>query len=98
MPSAWRRYVRPEDFVWLLLFSALAVFGPESSPAFITALVALGVVQVLETRIGTNLSIALKLALCYPVIYLSGGISSGFYTILLFPVISAATSLGLLGA
>jgi hypothetical protein len=48
MTSAWRRYVRPEDFVWLLLFSALAVFSPERSPAFITALVALGVVQVLE--------------------------------------------------
>jgi signal transduction histidine kinase len=29
---------------------------------------------------------------------LSGGISSSFYTILLFPVISAATNLGLLGA
>jgi signal transduction histidine kinase len=98
MTSAWRRYVRPEDFVWLLLFSALAVFSPERSPAFITALVALGVVQVLETRIGANLSIVLKLLLCYPVIYLSGGISSSFYTILLFPVISAATNLGLLGA
>lgn len=98
MTSAWRRYVRPEDFVWLLLFSALAVFSPERSPAFITALVALGVVQVLETRIGAILSIVLKLLLCYPVIYLSGGISSSFYTILLFPVISAATNLGLLGA
>jgi two-component system, NtrC family, sensor histidine kinase HydH len=104
MPSAWRRYVRSEDFVWLLLFSALAVFGPfgvfspERSPLFITVLIALGVVQVLEPRIGIKLSIILKLALCYPVIYLSGGILSSFYTILLFPVISAATSLGPLGA
>ena len=29
---AWRRYVRPQDFVWLLFFSALAIFGPERGP------------------------------------------------------------------
>ena len=98
MLSAWRRYVRAEDFVWLLLFTALAVFSPERNPWFITVLIALGVVQVLEPRIGIKLSIILKLALCYPAIYLSGGITSSYYTILLFPVISAATSLGPLGA
>jgi two-component system, NtrC family, sensor histidine kinase HydH len=98
VPSDWRRHFRPEDFVWLLLFAALAAFSPERSWVFITVLVALGVVQVLEPRIGPKLSIGLKLALCYPVIYYSGAIQSSYYLILLFPVISAATSFGLLGA
>ena len=39
----------------------------------------------------------LKLALCYPLIGYGGGISSSFYLILFLPVISAATSFGLLG-
>ncbi len=65
VPSTWRRYVRPQDFVWLLFFSALAVFGPGRSPRTIAALVALGFVQVLEPRIGTRISVVLQLALCY---------------------------------
>jgi hypothetical protein len=32
VPSAWRRYVRPQDFVWVFLFLALAVFTPERTP------------------------------------------------------------------
>ena len=39
----------------------------------------------------------LKLALCYPLIGYSGGISSSFYLVLFLPVISAATNFGLLG-
>lgn len=95
--SNWRRHVRPQDFVWLLLFAALAAFSPERSPLFIAVLVALGVVQVLEPRIGALPSIALKLVLCYVLLYLSGGIQSSFFVFLLLPVISAATSFGLLG-
>jgi signal transduction histidine kinase len=41
--------------------------------------------------------VLLKLALCYPLIGSSGGISSSFYLVLFLPVISAATSFGLLG-
>ena len=65
MTPAWRRYVRPQDFVWLLFFSALAIFSPERHPGTLAALVALGVVQVLEPRIGRDSSVVLKLALCY---------------------------------
>jgi signal transduction histidine kinase len=95
--SDWRRYVRPQDFVWLLFFSALAIFSPERHPVTLAALGALGVVQVLEPRLGAIPSVLLKLALCYPLIGYGGGISSSFYLVLFLPVISAATSFGLLG-
>ncbi|MCU1336240.1 MAG: signal transduction histidine kinase, nitrogen specific, NtrB [Bryobacterales bacterium] len=98
MTPAWRRYVRPQDFVWLLFFSALAIFSPERHPVMVAALVALGVVQVLEPRLGAIPSVVLKLALCYPLIGYSYGVSSSFYLVLFLPVISAATSFGLLGS
>jgi signal transduction histidine kinase len=94
---AWRRYVRPQDFVWLLFFSALAIFSPERHPVTLAALGALGVVQVLEPRLGAIPSVVLKLVLCYPLIAYGGGISSSFYLLLFLPVISAATSFGLVG-
>jgi two-component system, NtrC family, sensor histidine kinase HydH len=95
--TAWRRYVRPQDFVWLLLFSALAVFSPDRGPEGIALLAALGAVQVLETRIGALASVLLKLGLCYLLIGVSGGVTSSFYLTLLLPVITAATSFGLAG-
>jgi signal transduction histidine kinase len=95
---AWRRYVRPQDFVWLLFFSALAIFSPEYRTGALVALLALGVVQVLEPRLGPIRSVVLKLALCYPLIGYSYGISSSFYPVLFLPVISAATSFGLIGS
>ncbi|HWF39624.1 MAG TPA: ATP-binding protein [Candidatus Acidoferrales bacterium] len=97
MPSTWRRYVRPQDFVWLLFFSALAAFSPERSPSTIATLVALGVVQVLEPRIGARTSVVLKLALSFLLIGFSYGVSSSFYLVLFLPVISGATNFGLLG-
>ena len=98
MPTDWRRYVRPQDFVWLLLFSALAAFSPERSPEVFALLAALFAVQVAETRIAALASVLLKLVLCYLLIGVSGGVSSSFYLILLLPVISGATSFGLAGA
>jgi signal transduction histidine kinase len=97
VPSTWRRYVRPQDFVWLLFFSALAAFSPERSPSTIATLVALGVVQVLEPRIGARTSVVLKLALSFLLIGFSYGVSSSFYLVLFLPVISGATNFGLLG-
>jgi two-component system, NtrC family, sensor histidine kinase HydH len=90
-------YVRPQDFVWLLLFSALAVISPERNSIVLGLLVVLGIVQVLEPRIGAIASVVLKLGLCYLLIGYGGGVSSTFYLILLLPVITAATSFGLLG-
>jgi len=94
---AWRRYVRPQDFVWLLFFSALAMFGPERAPVVLISLVALGVVHALEPHIGSIPALVLELALCYPIIY-PGGISSSYFVVLVLPVISASTNFGLLGA
>jgi signal transduction histidine kinase len=94
----WRRHIHPQDFVWLLLFAALIAFSPQRSPIVIALLIAIGAVHVLESRIGAKVSIILTLALCYLLINFSGGIESSFYLILLLPVISAATSFGLLGS
>ena len=97
MTSTWRRYVRPQDFVWLLFFSALAGFGPGRSPRTIATLVALGLVQVLEPRIGARASVVLKLALCYLLIGFTYGVSSSFYFVLFLPVITGASNFGLVG-
>jgi two-component system sensor histidine kinase HydH len=92
----WRRYVRVQDLIWLVLFVALVVFSPERDPAVITLLLAIGAVQVFEQRIGPKASIFINLALCYLLMYFSGGISSSFYVMLLLPVIAAATNFDLL--
>ncbi|MEO5925231.1 MAG: ATP-binding protein [Bryobacteraceae bacterium] len=97
MSTPWSAYVRPQDFVWLGFFGALATFSPDRDPIVLTSLGALGVVQVLEKRIGAVASVILKLALCYPLLYFGGGIGSSFYLVLFLPVISAATSFGLPG-
>jgi signal transduction histidine kinase len=81
----------------LLFFSALAGFGPGRSQSAIASLVALGVVQVLEPRIGARVSVVLKLALCFVLIGYSSGVSSSFYLVLFLPVITGATNFGLLG-
>ncbi len=73
------------------------MFSPDRDPIVLTSLGALGVVQVLETRIGAVASVILKLVLCYPLLYFGGGIGSSFYLVLFLPVISAATSFGLPG-
>ena len=102
MPPAWRRYVRFQDLVWLLLFAALAIFSPGESPAVIPLLIAIGGVQVFEPRIGARNAIIVTLLLCYPLIYFSKpfpfGLSSSFWLMLLLPVISAATNFDLLGS
>jgi signal transduction histidine kinase len=85
------RHIRPQDLVWLLAFSVLAIASPERDPIVLTLLVALGVVQVVEPRIGAPASVILKLVLSYFIIGYSGGISSSLYLILLLPAITAAT-------
>jgi two-component system, NtrC family, sensor histidine kinase HydH len=100
----WNRFVRPQDFVWLLFFSAFPAVDPNRSPELIEVLVALGLFQVIQPRIpalntqrGNIVSIFIKLVLGFLLIGVSGGVTSSYYPILLLPVISAATTLGLLG-
>ncbi len=68
-------------------------------------LAALGAVQVLETKIpalastrGRLLGLVIKFALCYLLIGYTGGIiGSPYWPLLLLPVVSAATALGVFG-
>jgi len=100
-PARWKHLLRPQDFVWLLLFSAMAAVHPQRHPAEIPLLISLALLQVLEPKIpffestwGNAVSILLKLLLGYLLIGFTGGLGSSYYLILLLPVVSAATSFG----
>ena len=100
----WFRLIRPQDFVWIPLFIALAATSEILDVFVIVPLVALGLVQVLEPKIPALRSvrvrgawILLKLALVYLLIAYTGGIQSNFWLLLLLPVVSAATVSGLVG-
>ncbi len=82
----------------------MALVSPRRNPAEIEMLSALALLQVLEPKIaflnterGNLLSILLKLVLGYLLIGVTGGIDSSYYAVLLVPVVSAATTLGLAG-
>ncbi|MGA2267432.1 MAG: ATP-binding protein [Bryobacteraceae bacterium] len=98
------RLVRPQDFVWLLLFAVLAIVTADGDPSEIALLAALAIVQVLEPKIPALPSrrsrifwIVMKLLLGYLLIGYTGGVQSHFWLILLLPVVSAATALGVFG-
>ncbi|HLY20034.1 MAG TPA: ATP-binding protein [Bryobacteraceae bacterium] len=105
----WRqaaRWVRPQDLLWLLLFSGMAMLCPlpYRDILLFVPLTTLAALQILEpklafvgTRRGKVIWIVLKLLFCYVVIGFTGSLSSSYYWLLLLPVISAGTSLGLLG-
>jgi signal transduction histidine kinase len=84
--------------VWLVLFAALAVYGPERDPLVLAGLLALAVVQVLEPRLGAIASIVLEFGVCYLIIAKAGGISTSYFLLLYLPVMSATTNFGLWGA
>jgi two-component system sensor histidine kinase HydH len=98
------RIVRPQDFVWLLLFSALAYVSADRAQGIPYLLVLAGL-QVLEPKIeyfstppGNVVSILLKLGISYALIGVTGGLTSSYYLILLLPLVSAATTLGQVGS
>jgi len=103
----WRRtaqWIRPQDVVWLLLFSGMAVLSPHRDFYDIGPISALAALQILEPKLafvgttrGKVVWIILKLLLCYVVIGFTGSLSSSYYWLLLLPVISAGTSFGVLG-
>jgi signal transduction histidine kinase len=90
--------------VWVLLFAGLA-FTSEIRDVFVIGpLVALAVVQILESKIpalasrrGRIFWIVVKLTFGYLLIAYTGGIQSSYWPVLLLPVVSAATNLGVLG-
>lgn len=102
--ARWIHLIHPQDFVWLLLFSAMAALSPTRDPSELGLLTGLAILQVVEPRIGFLASTlgkifwtVLKLSLGYLLIGYTGGLVSSYYLILLLPVVSAATSLGVLG-
>jgi two-component system, NtrC family, sensor histidine kinase HydH len=90
--------------VWVLLFLALVVMGQAQDASEIVLLALLAAAQIAEPKIpalsssarGKVLWILLKLALAYLLIGYTGGLESSYYLVLLLPVVSAATSLGIL--
>lgn len=104
MPGSRAWLVRPQDLVWLSLFGALALAAPYRTSYELELLTALALFQVLEPRIGffstprgNYTSIGIKLLLGFLLIGFTGGVTSSYHLILLLPVVSAATTLGLAG-
>jgi len=96
--------VRPQDIVWIALFAVLAIWGPDLAPEAIVVLIGLGLMQIIEPKIpflgsrrGSIISFLIKLALWYILMGWTDGIQSPYYWLMLLPVMSAATSLGLSG-
>lgn len=95
---------RAQDLLWVVLFAALAAFGPARSATGVALLLAIGLFQLAEPRVawfrskrGVAAAITVKLAFCYALIGWTGGVASSYYWVLLLPVITAATALGLGG-
>jgi signal transduction histidine kinase len=93
--------VRAIDVVWLIFLAALAAVGllrEPHSPYEWFVLLALGAVQMAETRLAVStdrgaaaLTVAIKLALCYWLVAETGGIESSYYLIFFLPIVSAAS-------
>lgn len=92
-----RRYLRPQDLVWLTAFAAIGIFSPYRDPRVLWSLAALAGLQIFDARMASGTSILAKLVLIWIMIYYGRGIESGLWVILVLPVISAATRFGLLG-
>jgi signal transduction histidine kinase len=106
--TRWWHSIRIHDLVWLALFVVIAAIGPVRDAHFIVFLFLLAGLQVAEPRVpalatrrGSVFANLLKLGLGFLIIYHSGGpiggITSSYYWILLIPIVSAATTLGVGG-
>jgi len=83
----WRKVfaVRPQDVGWLVLFGALAFFGPERTPATAILIPMLAFFQVIEAKTpffstgrGNTASILIKLGLGYLLIGFTKGVASSY--------------------
>jgi two-component system, NtrC family, sensor histidine kinase HydH len=99
-----RFFLRAQDLVWLILFAGLAIFNTEKNYPAILILLVMAIFQVAEPKVralsstrGQIAASAIKLALAYLLIGFTDGVQSNYYAILFVPIISAATSLELLG-
>ena len=103
----WIRWFRPQDLVWLLLFSALVatlISTRLGDAPQILPLVVLFIAQVLEPkipRVATTRDrifwIVLKLVAGWVLIGYTEGVNSPYWLVLLLPVVTAATTFGIIG-
>jgi signal transduction histidine kinase len=108
------KVVRPSDFVWLAIFITLVATalqypftyadGAIAGPFEWVPLIALGVAQILETKIPAEPSrasrifwIAVKAVLSVILLAYTGTVVSLYWPVLLLPVVSAATAFGTAG-
>lgn len=97
-------YIRLQDFIWIALFAMLIFNSQTRSAPEVTMLVALAIVQVLESKIpalastrGRMFWILLNLALVYLLIGYTGSVTSNYWLLLTLPVLSGAAALGVVG-
>jgi two-component system sensor histidine kinase HydH len=95
------RFLRPQDIILVLLLAAMAALDPDHDVRIIGMIAALGVLQILESKIpfastipGKVVWILLKLSIGFLLIGYTNGLGSYYYLILLLPIFSAATALG----
>ncbi|MBI4909351.1 MAG: hypothetical protein HY820_37375 [Acidobacteria bacterium] len=103
-PSPWTPWFRLQDLVWLLLIGGVAWASLERGVYEMGLLTVLAVFQIAEPRVaffatrnGNYVAIAAKILTGFLLIGWTGGIRSSYYLVMLLPVVSAATALGLLG-
>jgi len=101
----WTRLIRPQDFVWVLVFAALFYTLPFKDRYDIGPLAGLAFLQILEPKIpalestrGRILWIALKVILGFVLIGFTSSIDSNYWPVLLLPVVSAATTFDMAGS
>lgn len=100
----WIRRIRPQDLVWLLLFSALIATTRRGDAFELVPLVLLGIAQILEPKIPAVPTtrnrifwIVVKLVLGWLLIGFTLGVNSPYWLVLLLPVATAATTFGIGG-
>jgi two-component system, NtrC family, sensor histidine kinase HydH len=98
------RIIRPQDIVWIGLFASLVIWGPDLEPEPKTVLIGLGLMQILDPKIpflssraGSVISFLIKFGFWYILMGWTDGIASPYYWLALPAVMTAATSLGLVG-
>ena len=102
----WIRRIRPQDVVWVVLFVLLGMMSEEDrrGPSLYVMVAALGAVQILETKLpamgtlrGRIGGVAIKFIICWLLIGYTHGVESRYWPALLLPVVTAATTFGILG-
>ncbi len=92
--------LRVQDIILALMFGGLIYLSHDMSEMFLLSGLAVlqlieGHLPLLETNWGRATSVVLQLILAYLLVGYNGAIESPYFLVLLFPIVSAAGSLGL---